>query len=56
VKRPVVIPAQGVLFGRQSIHLGHPTCLMCKVLLAVSAAWAVLPDSVETPGTLERAA
>ena len=64
-------PAQGVLFGRQYIHIGQPTCLMCKVLLALAAvqdhddcpgwvvpvpAWVLLPDRTDEPETLREAA
>ena len=52
-------PAQGVLFGRQSVHVGRyapspslRTCVLCAVLLALSAAW---DDCDSCPGLVEPA-
>ena len=46
-----VSPAQGVLFGRQYVHIGHPTCLMCKVLMAIAA----VQECDDCPGWVEPA-
>lgn len=51
-------PAQGVLYGLQSVHVGRyarspslRVCALCKVLLAVSATW----ECSTCPGWVEPA-